>query len=41
MGSDSHLLGRDQEYLDLSISFTIDIVKDKTIVKFFPEFMRS
>lgn len=32
---------RDQEYLDLSISFTIDIVKDKTIVKFFPEFMRS
>ncbi|KAI0778805.1 cytochrome P450 [Trametes elegans] len=33
-------LCRNQEYLDLSISFTIDIVKDKTLVRFFPEFMR-
>ncbi|KAI0640041.1 cytochrome P450 [Trametes polyzona] len=31
---------RNQEYLDLTISFTIDIVKDKTLVKFFPEFLK-
>ncbi|KAI0828878.1 cytochrome P450 [Trametes gibbosa] len=31
---------RDQEYLDVSISFTLDVVKDKTLVKFFPEVMK-
>ncbi|KAI0828877.1 cytochrome P450 [Trametes gibbosa] len=31
---------RNQEYLDLSISFTIDIVKDKTLIKLFPKFLR-
>ncbi|KAI0368837.1 cytochrome P450 [Pilatotrama ljubarskyi] len=31
---------RNKEWLNLSISFTIDIVKDRTLVKFFPEFMK-
>ncbi|KAI0673763.1 cytochrome P450 [Trametes maxima] len=31
---------RDQEYLDLSISFTIDVIKDRTVVKLFPEFLK-
>lgn len=34
------LEGRDQEYLDLSIAFTIDIVKDGTLVRLFPKFLR-
>ncbi|KAH9897770.1 cytochrome P450 [Cubamyces lactineus] len=31
---------RDQEFLDLAVSFTIDIVKDKTLVKLAPRFLK-
>ena len=33
-------LGRKQDYLDLAIRFTMDVVKDRTILIFFPHFLR-
>ena len=36
-----HLPGRKREFLDLSIEFTIDVVKDRTILVLFPRFLRS
>ena len=32
--------GRNQKYLDLAIQFTMDVVKDRTILIFFPHFLR-
>ncbi|KAI1791203.1 cytochrome P450 [Ganoderma leucocontextum] len=34
-------LCRNQKYLDIAIAFTIDIIKDRTIINFFPDFMKS
>ncbi|KAI0368877.1 cytochrome P450 [Pilatotrama ljubarskyi] len=31
---------RDKEYLDLAVAFTIEVIKDKTIINFFPNFMK-
>ena len=33
--------GRNQKYLDIAIAFTIDIVKDRTIINIFPDFMKT
>ena len=32
--------GRKQEYLDIAIAYTIDVIKDKTMVNLFPDFMK-
>ena len=32
--------GRKQEYLDIAIAFTTDIMKDKGIINLFPDFMK-
>ena len=32
--------GRKQDYLDLAIRFTMDVVKDRTILIFFPHILR-
>ena len=33
-------IGRKQEYLDIAIAFTIDVIKDRTIINIFPDFMK-
>ena len=35
------LTGRNQKYLDIAIAFTIDIIKDRTIINLFPDFMKT
>ena len=32
--------GRKQEYLDIAVAFTIDLIKDKMIINLFPNSMR-
>ena len=32
--------GRNQTYLDIAIAFTIDVIKDRTIINVFPDFLK-
>ena len=37
---DTHA-GRNQEYLDIAINFTMDIMRDKTVIGPFPAFLKG
>ena len=39
-GCSTALLGRNQEYLDLAIRFTIDVIKDRALISFIPESLK-